>query len=144
MTLCASNQVLCNVWSFNFYDMMLVTKDRVQAGSKILGEVTSPSRKNSKNKREVQTIGLAWSWIYVLLNVAINIPLYKIFLDSKGNFLFIITIIYLEYISFQFSYMWQMLITRENSMLILYDWPQWSFINTNIIENALRDVSAHI
>ena len=29
-------------------------------------------------------------------------------------------------------------------MLILYDWPQWSFINTDIIENALKDVSAHI
>ena len=40
--------------------------------------------------------------------------------------------------------MWQLLITNENSMLILYDWPQWSFINTDIIENALKDVSAHI
>ena len=30
------------------------------------------------------------------------------------------------------------------SMLILYDWPQWSFINTDIIENTLKDVSAHI
>ena len=40
--------------------------------------------------------------------------------------------------------MWQMLITHENSMLILYEWPQWSFINTDIIENALNDVSAHI
>ena len=29
-------------------------------------------------------------------------------------------------------------------MLILYEWPQWSFINTDIIENALKDVSAHI
>ena len=37
-----------------------------------------------------------------------------------------------------------MLITHENSMLILYEWPQWSFINTDIIENALKDVSAHI
>ena len=40
--------------------------------------------------------------------------------------------------------MWQMLITYENSMLILYEWPQWSFINTDIIENALKDVSVHI
>ena len=40
--------------------------------------------------------------------------------------------------------MWQMLITHENSMLILYEWPQWPFINTDIIENALKDVSAHI
>ena len=39
--------------------------------------------------------------------------------------------------------MWQMLITHENSMLILYEWPQWSFINTDI-ENALKDMSAHI
>ena len=37
-----------------------------------------------------------------------------------------------------------MLITHENSKLILYDWSQWSFINTDIIENALKDVSAHI
>ena len=40
--------------------------------------------------------------------------------------------------------MWQMLITHENSMLILYEWPQRSFINTDIIENALKDVPAHI
>ena len=37
--------------------------------------------------------------------------------------------------------MWQMLISHENSMLILYEWP---FINTDIIENALKDVSTHI
>ena len=37
-----------------------------------------------------------------------------------------------------------MLITYENSMLILYEWPQWSFINTDTIENALKDMSAHI
>ena len=38
-----------------------------------------------------------------------------------------------------------MLITHENSiMLILYEWPQWSLINTDIIENALKDVSVHI
>ena len=29
-------------------------------------------------------------------------------------------------------------------MLILYDWPQWSLINTSIIENTLKDVPAHI
>ena len=40
--------------------------------------------------------------------------------------------------------MWQMLITHENSILILYKWPQWSFINTDIIENALNEVPAHI
>ena len=42
--------------------------------------------------------------------------------------------------------MWQMLITHEteNSMLILYEWPQWSFKNTAIIENAHKEVSAHI
>ena len=31
-----------------------------------------------------------------------------------------------------------------NSMFILYEWLQWSFIDTDIIENALREVSAHI
>ena len=40
--------------------------------------------------------------------------------------------------------MWQMLITHENSMLILYEWHQWSFMNTEIIKNALKDMSAHI
>ena len=34
--------------------------------------------------------------------------------------------------------------THENSMLILYEWPQWSFINTDIIEITLKNVSAHI
>ena len=67
-------------------------------------------------------------------------PLYKIFIESKGIFFSIITIIYPEY---KFSCMWQML-THENSMLILYEWPKWSFVNTDIIENALKGVSAHI
>ena len=40
--------------------------------------------------------------------------------------------------------MWQMLITHENFMLFLYEWPQWSFINTDFIENALKEMSAHI
>ena len=26
MMLCTSNQVLCNVWSYNFYDMTLATE----------------------------------------------------------------------------------------------------------------------
>ena len=41
--------------------------------------------------------------------------------------------------------MWQMLITHENLIYILYDWPQLSFINTDVkFENALKDVSARI
>ena len=37
-----------------------------------------------------------------------------------------------------------MQITHEKSVLILYEWPHLSFINTDIIENALKDVTAHI
>ena len=65
--------------------------------------MTSPSKKNrEKFHRTREKLQLsAWLGLeYVLLNVAINIPLYKIFIDSKGIFFFVITIIYSEYISF--------------------------------------------
>ena len=52
--------------------------------------MTSPSRKNrEKFHRTREKLQLsAWLGLeyYVLLNVAINIPLYKIFIDSKGIF----------------------------------------------------------
>ena len=68
--------------------------------------MTSPSRKNrekfhrTREKLQLSArLGLEYR-VYVLLNVAINIPAYKIFIDSKGIFFFIITVIYPEYISF--------------------------------------------
>ena len=54
--------------------------------------MTSPSRKNREKfhrKREKlqlsARLGLEYR-VYVLLNVAMNFPLYKIFIDSKGIF----------------------------------------------------------
>ena len=55
--------------------------------------MTSPSRKNRekfhRTREKLQlSARLGLEYNYVLLNVAINIPLYKIFIDSKGIFFF--------------------------------------------------------
>ena len=35
------------------------------------------------------------------------------------------------------NYSWKFIVN-------LYEWPQWSFINADIIKNALKDLFAHI
>ena len=72
---------------------------------------------------------LAWSWIYVLLNVAINILLYKIFIDSKGIFFY-----YYNYLPRVYFLLIQLHVTDAN-----YSWKFY----VNFIWMAPMDFYKH-